>query len=157
MTNRVVITGQGAFCALGGTADAVVKAMLNGTCAIGQMDFPDVDRLSVQIGAQIKGYDANALFTRSEQALYDPFTQYALIAAKEAMAQSGLTLNDALALQTGVVLGSAGGGLQTQDQNYKTVYEDGKIRVHPFVVPRLMMNAASSQPSFTASSCMSVK
>lgn len=147
MTNRVVITGQGAFCALGATAENVIAAMLNGTCAIGQMDFPDVDRLSVQIGAQIKGYDANARFTRSEQALYDPFTQYALIAAEQAMAQSGLTLSDELSLQTGVVLGSAGGGLQTQDQNYKTVYEVGKNRVHPFVVPRLMMNAASSHVS----------
>lgn len=147
MTKRVVITGQGAFCALGTSADAVVAAMLNGECAIGPMDFPDVDRLSVQIGAQIKNYDPNARFTRSEQALYDPFTQYALIAAQEAMAQSGLTLDDALAVQTGVVLGSAGGGLQTQDQNYRTVYEDGKNRVHPFVVPRLMMNAASSHVS----------
>lgn len=144
---RVAITGQGAFCALGGSADAVVTAMMNGDCAIGPMVFRDVERLSVQIGAQIKNYDPNARFSRSEQALYDPFTQYALIAAKEAMAQSGLTLDDALALQTGVVLGSAGGGLQTQDQNYKTVYEEGKNRVHPFVVPRLMMNAAASHVS----------
>lgn len=147
MANRVVITGQGAFCALGSSADAVVNAMHNGNCAIGALQFPDVDRLSVQIGAQIKDYDPNARFSRSEQALYDPFTQYALIAAKEAMEQSGLTLDGELALQTGVVLGSAGGGLQTQGQNYKTVYEDGKNRVHPFVVPRLMMNAASSHVS----------
>jgi nodulation protein E len=149
MAHRVVITGQGAVSALGMTADDVVTAMLNGECAITQMEFADVDRLSVQIGAQIKGFDPNTRFTRSEQALYDPFTQYALIAAGEAMAQSGLVLDEELSLQTGVVLGSAGGGLQTQDQNYKTVYEDGKNRVHPFVVPRLMMNAASSHVSMT--------
>ncbi len=147
MSHRVVITGQGAFCALGQTADSVVNAMMNGECAIDRLDIPDVDRLAVQIGAQIKGYDPTAQFTRSEIALYDPFTQYALIAAQEAVAQSGLELSDQLALQTGVVLGSAGGGLQTQDQSYKAVYEDGKNRVHPFVVPRLMMNAASSHVS----------
>ncbi|MEJ6708389.1 MAG: beta-ketoacyl-[acyl-carrier-protein] synthase family protein [Amylibacter sp.] len=147
MSRRVVITGQGAFCALGQTADAVISAMMNGECAIGRLEIPDVDRLSVQIGAQIKDYDPAATFTRSEIALYDPFTQYALIAAQEAVMQSGLEVSDQLALQTGVVLGSAGGGLQTQDQSYKAVYEVGKNRVHPFVVPRLMINAASSHVS----------
>ena len=147
MSHRVVITGQGAFCALGQTADSVVAAMMNGECAIDRLEIPDVDRLSVQIGAQIKGYDPIGKFSRSEIALYDPFTQYALIAAGEAVSQSGLEFSDQLALQTGVVLGSAGGGLQTQDQSYKAVYEDGKNRVHPFVVPRLMMNAASSHVS----------
>jgi len=147
MSRRVVITGQGAFCALGQSADSVVGAMMNGECAIDRLEIPEVDRLSVQIGAQIKGYDPTAMFSRSEIALYDPFTQYALIAAQEAVAQSGLDFSDQLALQTGVVLGSAGGGLQTQDQSYKAVYEDGKNRVHPFVVPRLMMNAASSHVS----------
>ncbi len=144
---RVVITGQGAICALGKTANAVTSAMLNGKCGIGPMQFDDVDRLSVQIGAQIADFDANAHFSRSELALYDPFTQFALIAAQEALTQSGLDLSGDLALSTGVVLGSAGGGLQTQDQNYKSVYEDGKNRVHPFVVPRLMMNAAASHVS----------
>lgn len=147
MTNRVVITGQGAICALGDTANDVTQAMLNGVCGIGPLDFDDVDRLSIKIGAQISGFEAEDHFPRAKLALYDPFTQYALVAAKEAVGQSGLDINDQLAVQTGVVLGSAGGGLQTQDQNFKVVYEDGKNRVHPFVVPRLMMNAASSHVS----------
>ena len=65
MSNRVVITGQGAFCELGSTAAEVVTSMMNGDCAIGQMQFPDVERLSIQIGAQIKGYDPNKRFNRS--------------------------------------------------------------------------------------------
>ena len=100
MSNRVVITGQGAICALGASATDTLNAMLNGRCGIGALDFPDVDRLSVQIGAQIRGYDADARFTRSQQALYDPFTQYALIAAEEAVVQSGLSISDALAILT---------------------------------------------------------
>lgn len=147
MTRRVVITGQGAICGLGHTAPAIVSAMLEGRCAIGPLDFPDVDRLSIRIGAQVHGFDPAQHFTRSQMALFDPFTQFAVLAAREAMAQSGVTLTEELSLKTGVILGSAGGGLQTQDENYRTVYEEGKNRVHPFVVPRLMMNAASSQIS----------
>lgn len=146
---RVVITGQGAICALGSTAPEIMASMREGVCGIAPMEFQDVERLSITIGGQIKNYDPQAHFTRQELTFYDKFTQFALLAAKEAMTQSGLTLNDELAAEAGVVLGTAGGGLQTQDENYRTVYEAGKNRVHPFVVPRLMNNAAASHVSMT--------
>ena len=63
------------------------------------------------------------------------------------MAQSGLEIGDELGERAGVVLGTSGGGLQTQDENYRAVYQEGKNRVHPFVVPRLMNNAAASHVS----------
>ncbi|MEM6620085.1 MAG: beta-ketoacyl-[acyl-carrier-protein] synthase family protein [Pseudomonadota bacterium] len=147
MTRRVVITGAGAFTPLGDSVPATVAAMLAGRVALGEMDFPDAARLGVKIGGQIAGYDANARFSRSEIALYDPFTQFALIAAAEAMAQAAPSLTAADADRSGVILGTAGGGLQTQDANFKAVYEDGKNRVHPFTVPRLMANAAAAQVS----------
>jgi len=163
--NRVVITGQGTINALGMDVASTVEAMSNGTCAIGPLEFDNVDRLNIQIGGQIKGYVAQDHFSRSNIGLYDPFTQYAVIAANEAISQSGLRIEGELGTCAGVVLGTAGGGLQTQDQNYRTVYQDGKNRVHPFVVPRLMNNAAASHisiiyglrgPSFTvASACAS--
>lgn len=163
--NRVVITGQGTINALGTDVPMTLDAMSKGVCGIGPLEFDNVERLSIQIGGQIKGYDAGQWFSRQEIGLYDPFTQFAVIAAKEAIAQSGLDFPDRLATETGVVLGTAGGGLQTQDQSYRSVYEDGKNRVHPFVVPRLMNNAAASHvsmihglrgPSFTvASACAS--
>jgi len=162
---RVVITGQGTINALGQDVKSTLEAMSNGVCGIGDLDFANVDRLSVKIGGQIKGYEPTDHFKRQEIGLYDPFTQFAVIAAKEAIAQSGLEFPEELATHTGVVLGTAGGGLTTQDENYRTVYEDGKNRVHPFVVPRLMNNAAASHismiyglngPSFTvASACAS--
>ena len=145
--HRVVITGQGAFCALGASAPEVSAAMREGRCGIGPLDFEDVDRLSIRIGAQIRGYDPEAHFARQALTLYDPFTQYALIAAREALAQSGLEITEALSECAGVVLGTAGGGLRTQDENYRDVFERGKNRVHPFIVPRLMMNAAASHVS----------
>ena len=145
--HRVVITGQGAFCALGASAPEVSAAMREGRCGIGPLDFEDVDRLSIRIGAQIRGYDPEAHFARQALTLCDPFTQYALIAAREALAQSGLEITEALSECAGVVLGTAGGGLRTQDENYRDVFERGKNRVHPFIVPRLMMNAAASHVS----------
>lgn len=162
---RVVITGQGAISALGTSAPAVLEGMREGRNGITRLDVQDVERLSITIGGQVQGYRPEAQFTRQEISLYDKFTQFAVLAAGEAMAQSGLELSEAAANSAGVVLGTAGGGLQTQDENYRSVYEAGKNRVHPFVVPRLMNNAAASHvsmrhslrgPSFTvATACAS--
>jgi nodulation protein E len=144
---RVVITGSGAISALGLSAPANRAAMREGVCGIGPLAFQDVDRLAIAIGGQVHDYRAEEHFGRQELTLYDPFTQFALLAAREAMAESGLAVDGALSERAGVVLGTAGGGLKTQDENYRSVYEDGKNRVHPFVVPRLMNNAAASHVS----------
>lgn len=146
---RVVITGQGAINALGHSADATCAAMREGRQGIGPLEFRDVDRLSIQIGGQVRGFDASAHFSRQQISLYDPNTQFALLAAAEAMGQSGLEVSETLAPRAGVIMGNSGGGLQTIDENYRTVYEEGKNRVHPFVIPRLMNSAAASHISMT--------
>ena len=163
--NRVVITGAGTINSLGADVPATYEAMREGRCGIGQLEIADVDRLSIQIGGQIKGYDEAAHFNRQQISLYDRFTQFTLLAARQAIGQSGLTFSGALADHSGVVLGTSGGGLNTQDENYRAVYEAGKNRVHPFIVPKLMNNAAASHvsmewnlrgPSFTvATACAS--
>ncbi len=163
--HRVVITGAGTINPLGANVPTTLEAMREGLCGIGPLDFRDVDRLAIQIGGQIKGYDETAHFHRQQIALYDRFTQFTLLAAREAIVQSGLTFSGDLADQSGVVLGTSGGGLNTQDENYRAVYEEGKNRVHPFIVPKLMNNAAASHvsmewklrgPSFTvATACAS--
>jgi nodulation protein E len=162
---RVVITGQGTINALGADVEQTLEAMREGRCGIGPLDIRDVDRLAIRIGGQVHGYDPEANFNRQQIALYDRFTQFTLIAAKQAIAQSGLSFAGDLAARSGVILGTAGGGMQTSDENYRSVYEDGKNRVHPFVVPKLMNNAACSHvsmsynlkgPSFTvATACAS--
>ena len=158
--NRVVITGAGTINALGHTVDRTLQAMREGTCGIGPLAVRDIERLSVQIGGQIKGYTPEQVFNRQQLSLYDRFTQLTLIAAKEAILQSGLEFAGVLSAKSGVVLGTAGGGVSTWDDNYRSVYEGGKNRVHPFVVPKLMHNAAASHvsveynlkgPSFTVS------
>jgi len=145
--NRVVITGAGTINALGNDVPSALAAMREGRCGIGPLEIRDIERLSIQIGGQVKGYDEQAHFNRQQIALYDRFTQFTLLAAKQAMAQSGLSLAGELAAKAGVVLGTAGGGVNTWDENYRTVYEEGKNRVHPFVVPKLMNNAAASHVS----------
>ncbi|GLQ34437.1 beta-ACP synthase [Amylibacter marinus] len=144
---RVVITGQGTVNALGMDVASTLNAMAAGTSGISNLDFENVDRLNIKIGGQIHGFDPDAHFTRQKRGLYDRFTEFGLLAADQAIAQSGLVFEGELAERTGVVMGTAGGGLQTQDENYRAVYEQGKNRVHPFVVPRLMNNAAASHIS----------
>ena len=144
---RVVITGQGTINALGQGIAATFEAFREGRCGIGPLELRDVDRLMVKIGGQVKDYDPEALFNRQQIALYDRFTQFTLIAAKQALDDCGLDFSGELATRTGVVLGTAGGGVNTWDENYRSVYEEGKNRVHPFVVPKLMNNAAASHVS----------
>ena len=144
---RVVITGAGTINPLGHDVPATLAAMQAGTCAIGPLDIRDVDRLQIQIGAQVRGYDEADHFSRQDLTLYDRFTQFALLSAAQAMAQAGLELSGDAGERAGVILGTSGGGLNTQDDNYRAVYAEGKNRVHPFIVPRLMANAAASHVS----------
>ncbi|MGH1356568.1 MAG: beta-ketoacyl-[acyl-carrier-protein] synthase family protein [Thalassovita sp.] len=157
---RVVITGAGTINALGHSVAETMEAMREGRCGIGPLEFRDVDRLAIKIGGQVQDFDPEDRFNRQQLALYDRFTQFTLIAAHQAIAQSGLEFSGELAARSGVVLGNSGGGMTTLDENYRSVYEDGKNRVHPFVVPKLMNNAAASHvsmefnlkgPSFTVS------
>ena len=157
---RVVITGAGTVNPLGLNVPDTLAAMRNGVCGIGPLDFRDVDRLSIKIGGQVHGFDGESQYNRQKIALYDRFTQFTLAAAAEAIRPSGLEFKGELSAKSGVVLGTAGGGVSTWDDNYRAVYAEGKNRVHPFVVPRLMNNAAASHvsmehhlkgPSFTVS------
>jgi nodulation protein E len=162
---RVVITGAGTINALAQDVQSTFAAMREGRGGIGPLDIRDVDRLNVKIGAQVKGWHPEEHFSRQQILLYDRYTQFTLHAARQAVAQAGLDFDGHLGYETGVVLGTAGGGLTTQDENYRAVYEEGKNRVHPFVVPKLMNNAAASHlsmefnikgPSFTvATACAS--
>ncbi len=146
---RVVITGAGTVNALGGNVAETLAAMAAGRCGIGPLDIRDVERLSVRIGGQVRDFDPERHFNRQQISLYDRFTQFTILAAQEAIGQSGLQFAGELAARSGVILGTAGGGVNTWDENYRTVYEAGKNRVHPFVVPKLMNNAAASHLSMT--------
>ncbi|MEC7760710.1 MAG: beta-ketoacyl-[acyl-carrier-protein] synthase family protein [Pseudomonadota bacterium] len=158
---RVVITGAGTINPLGHSVTETFAAMTAGRSAIGPLDIPDADRLNAPLGAQVTGFDPAQHFDRQTLTLTDRFAQFALVAAAEAMAQAGLTVDGDLAPRAGAILGNSGGGMATQDEGFRAVYEAGKNRVHPFTVPRLMGNAPTAHltmrhglrgPSFTVSS-----
>lgn len=157
---RVVITGAGTINALAHDVKGTFEAFREGRCGIGPLDIRDRDRLSIQIGGQVHDWNPDMHFNRQQIVLYDKFSQFTLLAAREAIQQAGLNFDGHLGYDTGVVFGTAAGGVNTWDENYRTVYEEGKNRVHPFVVPKLMNNAAASHvsmeynlkgPSFTVS------
>ncbi|MEM8841680.1 MAG: beta-ketoacyl-[acyl-carrier-protein] synthase family protein [Pseudomonadota bacterium] len=144
--HRVAITGLGVISALGIGKQAHFKGLAEGVNGIRTLEMRDVDRLMIKIGAQAS-FDENAYFGRQEIALFDRVTQFALIAAAEAFEQSGLEITEELGLQSATIIATAMGGLNTQDDNYRTVYQEQKNRVHPFIIPRLMANAPVSQVS----------
>ena len=144
---RVVITGAGTINALAHDVAGTFQAFSEGRCGITELEIRDKDRLSIQIGGQVHAWDPELYFNRQQIVLYDKFTQFTLLAARQAVLQSGLNFDGRLGYDTGVVLGTAGGGVNTWDENYRAVYEEGKNRVHPFVVPKLMNNAAASHVS----------
>ena len=141
---RVVVTGQGVISSLGLNAEAHIKALRAGACGIDAIELIPTENLTIGIAAEAKGFKGEDHFTRSEIALRDRVTQMATVAAKEASAQSGAAFDGALGERTATILGTSMGGQHTQDDNYRLVYGEGKTRVHPFLVPRLMANAPVS-------------
>jgi len=163
--NRVVITGLGAVSALGLDLRAHSEALRAGRCAIGPITIIPTEGLITKIAAEVRGFDPGAHFENGKLALLDRCAQFALVAAREAVSGSGLSFREGLGARTAVVLGAGVGGQTTQDENYLRVYGQGAKRLHPFVIPKLMISAAASHitmehgitgPSFTvASACAS--
>ncbi len=163
--NRVVITGLGAVSALGLNLRAQAEALRAGRCAIGPITIIPTEGLITKVVAEVRSFDPNSHFESGKLGLLDRCAQFALVAAREAVGGSGYTFRDGLGARTAVVLGAGVGGQTTQDENYYKVYGQGAKRLHPFVIPKLMISAAASHitmehgitgPSFTvASACAS--
>ncbi len=164
---RIVITGMGAVSSLGYNVESFSKGIMTGHVGFAAIkQIPEVDQLRIQIAAEVPDYDETAHFTKKQLALFDRFTQFQLLSAREAIKDSGLDFsNAALAERTCVVMGSGIGGQTTQERNYKKLYSEKAKRLPPLTVPKLIPNAASSHvtmefgitgPSFSiASACAS--
>ncbi len=142
---RVVVTGVGTVNALAKDVPGTFRAFREGRCGIGPLGFRDADRLSVRIGAEVRGWRPEDHFAAGELPLLDRVTQYALVAGSEAVAMAELP--GGLGARGGVILGTAAGGIQTWEDNYRAVFQEGRNRVSPLVVPRLMHNAPASHLS----------
>ncbi|WP_295078684.1 beta-ketoacyl synthase [Tabrizicola sp.] len=142
---RVVVTGIGTVNALAADVAGTFRAFREGRCGIGPLGFRDADRLTVRIGAEVRDWRPEDHFASNELPLLDRVAQYALVAGAEAMAMAGLP--PGLGPRGGVILGTAAGGIQTWEDSYRAVFAEGKNRVSPLVVPRLMHNAPASHLS----------
>lgn len=138
---RVVVTGRGVLSSIGrGMAD-FAAALAEGRNGIGALE--DMPR----VGAAIRGYEASAEFSASDISMMDRATQFAVIAAREAVAESGLDFGSDLGTRTAVIFGSASGCLATVESTYGAFFGDKGKRMHPLTVPRIMANAPASHIS----------
>ncbi len=148
---RVVVTGLGTVNALALDVAGTFAAFRDGRCGIGPLSFRDADRLTIRIGAEVRDWRAEARFAAKDLPLLDRVTQYALAAGAEAVAMAGLP--DGIGARGGVILGTAAGGIQTWEDSYRAVFAEGRNRVSPLVVPRLMHNAPASHLSIRHGLC----
>ncbi|HZF79589.1 MAG TPA: beta-ketoacyl-[acyl-carrier-protein] synthase family protein [Rubrivivax sp.] len=144
---RVVITGIGCVSALGLDAGSTWSAMCAGESGIAALVGLEGNELRTPIAAQLKGYRPADHFDDKRLVLLDPVSQYALVAAREAVTQAGLRFDTALAEETAVIVGTGIGGASTQDQMARRLYGEGNPRVHPMAIVRVMPNAPASQIS----------
>ena len=141
---RVAVTGLGIIASTGGDVGSFWANIKGGKSAIGRLAVIPLDTLSCHIGAEIKGFEPTEHFEKGKLALLDRFSQLALVAAREAIADSGLIIDEALSPRAATIIGSGVGGQSTLDDNYRRIYAEGAKRLHPFTIPKLMMNAAAS-------------
>jgi nodulation protein E len=146
--NRVVVTGLGAVTPLGHSAAAYWDGLQRGVSGLGPITLSATpEELTQKVVAEIKGFDPLVHFDERELPTLDRVSQIAIVAAREAIAQSGIAFDRSLSVRTACIIGSGVGGMTTLDDTYRRVYRDNKKRVYPLSIPRLMVNAPASQIS----------
>ncbi len=141
---RVVITGLGVFSSTGRNRDSFFENLVQGRSGVRPITQFDSSSLSIRIAAEVADYNPDDYFPSKRQDMLDKFTQFALIAAGEAMESSGITVRDEERCRFGVVMGSGMGGAGSYDAGYHNLYAKQVTRLHPFTIPRIMHNAATS-------------
>lgn len=141
---RVVITGLGVFSSTGKDRDSFFENLMQGRSGVRPITQFDSSPLSIKIAAEISDYNSDNYFPPKRQDLLDKFAQFALIAAGEAMKDSGIAVSDEERPRFGVVMGSGMGGAGSYDAGYHNLYVKKATRLHPFTIPRIMHNAATS-------------
>lgn len=142
---------MGVVAATGGNTTAFFEQLLEGRAGVGaiQTIAPDLlERLSCKIGAVVDGFDSLQHFTPKEVDQLDRYSQFAIVAARQALSQAGLTeFTEEQQHRFGVCVGTAYGGMQTCEESYHNLYARNASRLSPLVIPRLMYNAAACQVS----------
>ena len=144
---RVAITGLGIVSPLGLNLAENWKSFVDGTPAIGAITGIDLSTVRFQNGAQVRGFDPLKHFEGGKDAQLDRFAQFSVVAAREALRDSGLDLTPELRENAAIVCGSAVGGQAALESGFEDLYVAGRGRVHPLTIPKTMANAGASQIS----------
>jgi len=145
---RVAITGLGAICALGNSIPELWKSVCEGRSGIGPIHSVDLTALRFRNGAQVSGYDPAQHFAGNRPRFMDPFAQFAVVAAREAIADAGIAFTPDLLENTAIVTGSGLGGQSTLGAGLALLYQGKPLLFDgPLVIPRSMANAGASHIS----------
>ncbi|NLC33178.1 MAG: beta-ketoacyl-ACP synthase II [Clostridiales bacterium] len=140
---KVVITGMGLVSPVGNNVTDFWTSLINGKCGIGPITRYDTSDFKVKIAAEVKDFDPSGIMDKSEIRRSDLFTRYAMVAAHQAMQDSGLEQMDKDRL--GVYIGSGIGGISTMVDECIKLQTQGPHRVSPFMVPMMIANIAAGQ------------
>ena len=148
MNRRVVITGLGVVTSLSCQVEDLFRRMLAGESGIHPIQLFDTARFKVKIGGDVWDWEpAESYIERREAKRIDRFSQFALVAATDAVRDSGLDFAKEDTTRCGVVMGSGIGGLNEIEEQCNKLFEKGPDRVSPFTVPKMMLNAAGANIS----------
>ncbi|AJC96610.1 beta-ketoacyl-ACP synthase II [Staphylococcus hyicus] len=144
---RVVVTGLGALSPIGNDVPTMWDNALKGVNGIDKITRIDTEPYNVHIGGELKDFNIEDHITKKETRKMSRFTQYAVVAAREALKDSGLTIDESNADRVGVWIGSGIGGMETFEEAYDLLKKKGPRRVSPFFVPMLIPDMATGQVS----------
>ena len=140
MENRVVITGEGSISPLGLSSQSLWDNLIGGVSGIRLIKQFDTENLSVKIAGEISDFNPSEFFDRKQERKLDRYTMFALVAAEEAIKQSGIDSSEA-----GVILGVGIGGMHTLEEQHSRVENRGQRGVSPQFIPKMIANIAGSQ------------
>ncbi len=140
MENRVVITGEGSISPLGFSSQSLWDNLIGGVSGIRLIKQFDTENLSVKIAGEISDFNPSEFFDRKQERKLDRYTMFALVAAEEAIKQSGIDSSEA-----GVILGVGIGGMHTLEEQHSRVENRGQRGVSPQFIPKMIANIAGSQ------------
>jgi len=140
---RVVVTGFGCLSPVGNNVKDTWSALLTGKSGAGMITHFDASRHKTRFAAEVKGFDAVALFGPRDARKMDRFTQFAIAAAMEALEHSGLKIDEANRDRVGILIGTGIGGIGTLLEQAEVMRERGPERVSPFLVPMMISDSAA--------------
>ena len=146
MNPRVVISGLGCISALGPDVTAFWDGLANGRSAIAALSGVESD-IRISVGAQVGSFQPETYFSKEDLTLLDRFSQFAVLAAREAIEDAGLSANSPMLATAAAIIGSGCGGKQTDEETYRKLYKEGRSRAHPLTIPKGMPSAAASMVS----------